>query len=60
MARSYSQDLRDRVIDAVTGEGMTRRAAAERFGVSDSAAIKWLERFEKTGLRTPVGTAPLR
>jgi transposase len=56
MARSYSQDIRDRVIDAVTGEGMTRRAAAERFGVSDSAAIKWLERFEKTGLRTPVST----
>lgn len=56
MASSYSQDLRDRVIDAVTEESMSRRAAAQRFGVSDSAAIKWVERFEATGLRTPVGT----
>ena len=56
MASSYSQDLRDRVIDAVIEEGMSRRAAAQRFGVSDSAAIKWLERFEESGLRTPVGT----
>ena len=56
MASSYSQDLRDRVIDAVTEEGMSRRAAAQRFGVSDSAAVKWVERFEETGLRTPVGT----
>jgi transposase len=56
MASSYSQDLRDRVIDAVTEAGVSRRAAAQRFGVSDSAAIKWVERFEATGLRTPVGT----
>src|SRR5208337_5417417 len=26
--------------------------AAERFGISDSVAIKWLERFERTGSRT--------
>jgi len=52
MAGSCSQNLRDRVIDAVTRGGMSRRGAAERFGVSDSVAIKWLERFERTGLRT--------
>ena len=56
MASSYSQDLRNRVIGAVTEEGMSRRAAAQRFGVSEAAAIKWLGRFEETGLRTPVGT----
>jgi transposase len=56
MASCYSQDLRDRVIDAVIAQGMSRRAAATRFGVSESAAIKWLERFERTGLRTPGGT----
>jgi transposase len=56
MASSYSQDLRDRVIDAVIEGGMSRRGAAERFGVSDTAAIKWVERFEETGLRTPMGT----
>jgi transposase len=55
MARSYSQDLRERVIDAVAGEGMIRRAAAQRFGLSEAAAIRWGERFEETGLRTPVG-----
>ncbi|HEX2134372.1 MAG TPA: IS630 family transposase [Microvirga sp.] len=56
MGRSYSQDLRDRVIDAVEREGMSCRAAARRFGVSDSAAIKWLQRYRDTGSRTPVGT----
>jgi transposase len=56
MASAYSQDLRNRVIDAVENEGMSRRAAARRFGVSESAAIKWLQRFEDTGHRKPVGT----
>ena len=56
MARSYSQDLRDRVIAAVEQEGMSRRAAARRFEVSESAAVKWLQRYRDTGHRTPVGT----
>lgn len=56
MAGAYSQDLRDRVIDAVETEGMSRRAAARRFGVSASAAVKWLQRYEDTGRREPVGT----
>ena len=56
MAGAYSQDLRDRVIDAVEKEGLSRRAAARRFGVSDSAAVKWLQRYEGSGSRKPVGT----
>lgn len=56
MGRAYSQDLRDRVIDAVTLGGMSCRAAARRFGVSDSSAIKWLQRYRKTGQRRPLGT----
>ena len=56
MGRAYSQDLRDRVIDAVEREGMSCRAASRRFGVSESSAIKWLQRYRKTGQRTPVGT----
>lgn len=52
MPKPYSQDLRDRVIDAVVVEGMSRRAAATRFGVSDSIAIKWVQRFERSGSRT--------
>jgi len=56
MASAYSQDLRNRVIDAVEREGMSRRAAARRFGVSESVAVKWFQRFCEEGLRTPVGT----
>ena len=52
MARPYSQDLRDRVIDAVVQGGMSRRGAAARFGISELVAIKWVERFERTGLRS--------
>jgi transposase len=52
MAKPYSQDLRDRVIDAVEKSGLSRRGAAERFGISDSAAIKWVERVERIGSRT--------
>ena len=56
MGRAYSQDLRDRVIDAVETEGMSCRSASRRFGVSESSAIKWLQRYRKTGQRRPVGT----
>jgi putative transposase len=56
MAKAYSQDLRDRVIEAVEQERMSCRSAAGQFGVSESAAIKWLERCRRTGSRTPVGT----
>jgi transposase len=55
MPKPYSQDLRDRVIDAVKRGGMSRRAAARRYEISESVAIKWLERFEQDGSREPVG-----
>jgi transposase-like protein len=40
MARSLSVDLRRRVVDAIEG-GLSCRAAAQRFGVSASSAIRW-------------------
>jgi transposase len=40
MARPYSQDLRDRVIDA----GLSARQAAERFGIGIATAIVWTRR----------------
>ena len=40
MARTLSQDLRDRVVAAVDG-GMSCRAAAAHFDVSISSAIRW-------------------
>ena len=55
MPKPYSQDLRDRVIDAVERGAMSRRAAARRYEISESVAIKWLERLERDGSREPVG-----
>ncbi len=55
MPRAYSQDLRDRVIDAVIEGGLSRRSAAVHFGVSISSAIKWLQAFEREGRRTSTG-----
>jgi len=40
MARTLSQDLRDRVVAAIDG-GMSCRAAAAHFDVSISSAIRW-------------------
>jgi transposase len=55
MAKPYSQDLRDRVIDAVKRGEMSRRAAARRYEISESVAIKWLGRIERDGSREPAG-----
>ena len=55
MAKPYSQDLRDRVIDAVERGKLSRRAAVRHYEVSESVAIKWLERLERHGSREPVG-----
>ena len=48
MTRSYSTDLRVRVIEAISGGLSTRRAAA-RFGVGVSTAITWYRRYRETG-----------
>jgi transposase len=46
MPKSYSADLRERVIEAVE-MGASRHEAAERFEVSVSSAVKWLQRWHK-------------
>ena len=46
MAKPYSQDLRDRVIEAVERGKMSRRAAGRHYAISEFAAINWLERFD--------------
>src|SRR4051794_35385958 len=48
MARPYSTDLRERVVEAVN-EGATRLEAAERFGVSVSSAVRWHQAWRETG-----------
>jgi transposase len=62
MARPLSLDLRKRIVRAVEG-GLSRRAAAARFAVSESCAIKLVQRWKRTGsvapatLGAPKGTA---
>jgi transposase len=53
---ALSDDLRARVIEAVTHGGMSRNAAAKRFGVSIASAVRWLQRFAATGEISPSPT----
>ncbi len=48
MPRSYSTDLRVRVIEAIS-DGLSRRRAASRFGIGVSTAVKWYRRYRETG-----------
>lgn len=48
MAKPCSQDLRERVIEAVEA-GATRRAAAARFAVSAASAVRWVQRWREQG-----------
>ena len=48
MPRSYSTDLRVRVIGSIS-DGLSRRRAASRFGVGVSTAVKWYRRYRETG-----------
>jgi transposase len=48
MAGAYSQDLRNRVIEAIS-DGASCRAAAARYAVSVSTAVNWRRRWLETG-----------
>lgn len=48
MGRYLSDDLRIRVIRAIEG-GLSRRAAAARFGVGVSSAIRWMSAYLEEG-----------
>ena len=48
MTKPLSNDLRKRLVSAVE-TGMTRRSAAQRFGVAASTAIKWADQWRRTG-----------
>ena len=48
MPKPYSIDLRGRVIGEVES-GSSRREAAERYGLSPSVVVIWMQRFEATG-----------
>ena len=48
MSKPYSLDLRERVVASVE-EGGSRHEAAERFEISVSSAIRWMQRFVQFG-----------
>src|SRR5436309_5279416 len=52
MPKSLSGDLRERVVEAVEA-GASRREAAERFEISASTAVKWLQRWRDHGVCAP-------
>ncbi|ESX29605.1 transposase [Mesorhizobium sp. LSHC440B00] len=48
MVRAISEDLRSRVIAAVES-GLSRRAAADRFGVAAASAVRWVREWRESG-----------
>jgi len=52
MTKPLSTDLRKRLVFAVE-DGQSRRAAARRFGVAASTAIKWVEQWRREGRIAP-------
>ena len=53
MGRAYSNDLRERVVRAVTKGDLSCHQAAAQFGVAISTAINWVRRFQETGSVEP-------
>ncbi len=52
MGHCYGNDLRRRVVEAVTG-GLSARGAAARFRVAPATAIHWRRRWRETGSIEP-------
>ena len=52
MTRPLSNDLRERVVNAIEA-GESCRSVAARFGVAVSSAVKWSQRYRATGSVVP-------
>src|SRR5208337_975062 len=50
---AVSDDLRERVVDAVVLGGLSRNQAAAHFKVSVASAVRWVKRFKTTGEISP-------
>ena len=50
---ALSDDLRERVVEAVVLGGLSRNQAAARFKVSIASAVRWVKRFNTTGEISP-------
>jgi putative transposase len=53
MAKPYSTDLRERVVEAVERDGLSCNQAAARFAVAVSTVIDWVNRYRETGSVAP-------
>ena len=51
--KALSMDLRERVVEAVERDGLSRNQAAARFEVAISTAIDWVNRHRETGSWRP-------
>ena len=49
MSRSYSYDLRKKVVDAIELDGMLRSEASQHFNISRTTIHHWLKRKAETG-----------
>lgn len=52
MTAPVSNDLRLRLVRAIDG-GLSRRAASARFDVSIASAVRWYQRYKRTGRVEP-------
>ena len=52
MTAPLSNDLRERVVRAIA-DGESCRSVASRFGVAVSSAVKWSQRYRRTGSVAP-------
>jgi transposase len=53
MTRPYSNDLRERVVGAVSRGELSCRQAARHYDVGISTAIRWVRRLRRTGSVSP-------
>jgi transposase len=60
MAKAYSYDLRQKVINAIQLDGMKKSEAAQVFGLSRNTINLWLKRQEDTGDYQAKTTRPHR
>ena len=47
--RSYSQDLRDKLINSYNKHGYGNAVLAAQFGISEPTAREWVRRYKTTG-----------
>ena len=52
MTAPLSNDLRLRVVSSIES-GLSRRAAAAKFDVSIASAVRWYQRYKRTGSVAP-------